>query len=59
MSYCTLVIFPVNKILNKQILSKELIPGDKGPRGNRGKPGESAKCNKCGDELCLKKYFLI
>ncbi len=57
MSYCTLVIYPVNKILNKQILSKKLIQGDKGPRGNRGEPGNNAQCNTCGDELCLKKIL--
>ena len=57
MSYFTLVIFPVNSLLNKQILSKKLLQGDKGPRGDRGKSGEPALCKTCGDDLCLKKIL--
>ncbi len=57
MSYFTLIIFPVNSLLNKHILSKKLLQGDKGPRGNRGKPGKAALCNTCGDDLCLKKIL--
>ena len=57
MSYFTLIIFPVNTILNNQILNKKLLQGDKGKRGNRGKPGKPAQCDTCGDELCLKKIL--
>lgn len=57
MSYFTLIIFPVNTILNNQILNKKLLRGDKGTRGNRGKSGNPAQCDTCGDELCLKKIL--
>ena len=56
-TYLCIVLFPIKKLVNKELLQKKLPDGDKGSRGDRGENGVDGACIKCSDDLCYRKVL--
>ena len=57
-TYISFVQIPIKNLINKKIIKKKGIPGEKGIRGNRGKQGKIGVCEKCNNgSLCYKKIL--
>ena len=57
-TYVTLVLYPVKKLFDKQVLLKKAPKGDLGIRGDRGKSGDMGACGECSaNGLCYKKIL--
>ena len=57
-TYISFVQIPIKNLVNKKIIIKKGIPGEKGLRGYRGTKGKDGICDSCNDSsLCYKKLM--